>query len=158
MSTKVVINDFSIMLFSHQIMSDSLQPHGLQHARLLCPPLSPGVCSDSCPLNQWCHPTISSSVTPFFSCPQSFPASVSFPMSWFLESGGQSEWFFLIHGQIICLQCRRHRKCRSDPWVGIVHWRRKWQPTSIFLPGESHVQRSLVGYSPKSHKESDMTE
>ena len=57
-------------------MSDSLQPHGLQHARLPCPSLSPGVCSNSYPLNQWCHPTISSSVAPFSSCPQSFPASV----------------------------------------------------------------------------------
>ena len=59
-------------------MSDSLRPHGLQHDRLPCPSLSPGVCSNSCPLSQWCHPTISSSVFPFFSCPQSLPASVSF--------------------------------------------------------------------------------
>ena len=63
-------------------MSDSLQPHVLQQARLPCPSLSPGVCSDSCPLSQWCHPTISSSVAPFFFCPQSFPASGSFPKSW----------------------------------------------------------------------------
>ena len=68
---------------------DSLQPHGLQHARLPCHSVSPGVCSDSCPLSQWCHPTISSSVTPF-SCPRSFPSSGSFPMSWLLASGGQS--------------------------------------------------------------------
>ena len=58
-------------------MSYSLQAHGLQHARLPCPSLSPGVCSNSCPLSQWCLPTISSSVTPFSSCPQSFPASRS---------------------------------------------------------------------------------
>ena len=69
-------------------MSDSLQPHGLQHTRPLCPPLSPRIYSDSCPLNQWCHPTISSSVIPF-SCLQSFPASGSFPMSQFFASGGQ---------------------------------------------------------------------
>ena len=62
-------------------MSDSLLPHGLQHARLLCPSLSPWACSNSCPLSQWCHPTISSSVVPFFSCPQFFPASGSFPVS-----------------------------------------------------------------------------
>ena len=67
-------------------MSDSLQPHGLQHARLLCPPLSPGVFSDSCP----CYLAISSSVTPFFSCPQFFLASGYFPMSWLFASGGQS--------------------------------------------------------------------
>ena len=54
------------------VMSDSLWPHGLQHTRLPCPSLSPGVCSNSCPLSRWCHPTISSSITPF-SCPQSFP-------------------------------------------------------------------------------------
>ena len=70
-------------------MSDSLQLHRLQHTRLLCPSLSPGVCSDSCPLN-WCHPTISSSVIPFSSCLQSFPASGSFPMSRLFASGSQS--------------------------------------------------------------------
>ena len=59
----------------------SLQPHGLQNARLPCPSLSPSVCSNSCPLNQWCHPAISSSVIPFSSCLQSFPALGSFPMS-----------------------------------------------------------------------------
>ena len=65
-------------------------PHGLQHTRLLCPLLSPRVCSNSCPLSQWCHPTISSSVVPFSSCPLSFPASGSFPMSQLFTSGGQS--------------------------------------------------------------------
>ena len=60
-----------------------------QHTRLPCPSLSPGACSHSCPLFQWCHPTISFSVTPFSSCPQSFPASESFPMSWLFESGSQ---------------------------------------------------------------------
>ena len=75
--------------FSRCVTSDSLWSHGLQHARLPCPSLSPGVCSDSCPLSRWCHPTISSSVTAF-SCPQSFPASGSFPMSWLFTSGGQS--------------------------------------------------------------------
>ena len=71
-------------------MSDSLWLHGLQHVRLLCPPLSPRVCSNSCPLSWWCHPTISSSVTPFSSCPQSFPASGSFLVIWPFASGGQS--------------------------------------------------------------------
>ena len=71
-------------------MSDSLPPHGLQHARLSCPSPSPRVCSNSCPLSKWCHPTISSFITPFSSCPQSFPASVSFPMNWLLAPGGQT--------------------------------------------------------------------
>ena len=64
-------------------MSDSLQPHGLQHSRLSCPSPTPRACSESCPLSRWCHPTISSSVVPFSSCLQSFPASGSFPMSQF---------------------------------------------------------------------------
>ena len=71
-------------------MSDSLWPHRLQHARLLYPPLSPRVCSDSCPLSLWCYLTISSSAAPFSFCPQSFLASGSFPMSRLLASGGQS--------------------------------------------------------------------
>ena len=70
-------------------MSDSLQPHELKHAMLPCPSQSPRVFSNSCPLSQWCHPTISSSVVPF-SCPQSFPASGSFPFSRPFVSGGQS--------------------------------------------------------------------
>ena len=76
--------------FSCSVMSDSLRPHGLQLARLPCPSPTPGVYSHSCPLSQWCHPTIPSSVVPFSSCLQSFPASGSFPMSQFFESGGQS--------------------------------------------------------------------
>ena len=79
-----------LLLVSHWVMSNSLQPPGLQHARLPCPSLSSGVCSNSYPLTWWCHPTISSSVSPFSSCPQSFPASWSFPKSWFFVSGGQS--------------------------------------------------------------------
>ena len=79
-----------LLLFSHSVVSDSLQPHGLQHARLPCPSPSPAACSNSCPLSQWCLPTISSFVIPFSSCLQSFLASESFLMSWLFESGGQS--------------------------------------------------------------------
>ena len=68
----------------------TLWPHGPEHTRLLCPLLSPRVCSNSCPFNQWHHPTISSSVALFSSCPQSFPASGSFPKSQFFASDGQS--------------------------------------------------------------------
>ena len=71
-------------------MSDSLRPHGLQHARPPWPSLTPRACSNSCPLSQWCHLTISSSVVPFSSYLQSFPASGSFPRSQFFVSGGQS--------------------------------------------------------------------
>ena len=71
-------------------MSNSLQPHEPQHTRPPCPSPTPGGYPNSCPLSRWCHPTISSSVVPFSSCPQSFPASRSFQMSQFLASGGQS--------------------------------------------------------------------
>ena len=71
-------------------MSDSLQPQGLQHTRLPCPPLCPRVCSISCPLSQWCYLIISSSATPISFCLQSFPVSGSFPMSQLFPSGGQS--------------------------------------------------------------------
>ena len=71
----------NLLLFSHSVLTDSSQPQRLQHARLPCPSPSLGACSNSCPLIHWFHPTISSSVTPFSSCFQSFPASGSFPMS-----------------------------------------------------------------------------
>ena len=93
------------MLFSHSVVSKSLQPHGLQHGKLPCPTPSPGACSNSCPLSQWCHPTISFSVIPFSSCLQYFPASGSFPISQFFTWGGPSigasasifQWIFRIH-------------------------------------------------------------
>ena len=76
--------------FSGSVVSNSLQTHGLQHSRPLCPSPTPGVHPNSCPLSRWCHPTISSSVVPFSSCPQSFPASESFQMSQLFTSGGQN--------------------------------------------------------------------
>ena len=72
---------WKLLLFSRHVMSNSLRPHGLQHARPPSPSSSPGVCPSSCPLNRWCHPTILSSVALFSFCLQSFPASGSFPMS-----------------------------------------------------------------------------
>ena len=88
--TERILVGYGPLLFSCSVVSDSLWLHGLQHARLLCPSLSPRTCSNSCPLSRWCHPTISFSVIPFSSCPQSFPASGSFQMSQLFESGGQS--------------------------------------------------------------------
>ena len=76
--------------FSHSIMSNSLWPHEPQHARLPCPSPTPRVYPNSCPLSRWCHPTISSSVIPFSSCPQSFPASGCFEISQLFTWGGQS--------------------------------------------------------------------
>ena len=76
--------------FSHSVVSDSLRPHELQHARPPCPPPAPRVHPNPCALSRWCHTTISSSVVPFSSCPQSFPASVPFQMNQLFTSGGQS--------------------------------------------------------------------
>ena len=75
--------------FSHSVVSDSLRPHELQHARPPCPSPTPGVHPNSCPSSQWCHPAISCSVVPFSSCPQSLPASGSFPMSQLFSWSGQ---------------------------------------------------------------------
>ena len=81
---------FSSVQFSPSVMSDSLRPHELQDARPPCPSPTPGVHSNSRPSSWWCHPAVSSSVVPFFSCPQSLPASESFPMSRLFAWGGQS--------------------------------------------------------------------
>ena len=117
--------------FSHSVVSDSLRPHGLQHTRLPCPSPTPEACSNSDPLSRWCHPTISSSVGPFFSCLQSFPASGSFPSSQFFASGGQSigvsasasvlpmkqDWFPLGWTGWISLQSKRLSRVLSKTRV-----------------------------------------
>ena len=80
----------SSVQFRHSVVSASLRPHELKHSRPPCPSPTPGVKSNSCPLSRWCHPAISSSVIPFSSCPQSLPASGSFPMSQLSAWGSQS--------------------------------------------------------------------
>ena len=85
-----LVHSFYSVQFRRSVVSNSLQPHGLQHVRLPYPSPIPGAWSNSCPLSWWCHPTISSSVVPFFFCLQSFPTSGSFQMSQFFSSGGQS--------------------------------------------------------------------
>ena len=89
-SSQLLVSLFYSVQFSRSVMSNSLQPHGLQHTRPPCPSPTPRVYSNSCPFSWWYHPTISSSVILFFSCLQSFPASGSFQMSQFFPSGGQS--------------------------------------------------------------------
>ena len=111
----------SVSQFSRSVVSDSLWPHGLQHTRPPCPSPTPGVYSNSGPLSQWCHPTISSSVVPFSSHLQSFPASGSFQMNQLFVSSGQSigasastsvlpmniqDWFPLKWTGWISLQCK----------------------------------------------------
>ena len=93
MTKKIKLSDTSDLcsfLFGRSVVSNSLRPHGLQHNMLPCPSPTPRVWANSCPLNRWCHPTISSSFVPFSSCPRSFPASRSFPMGRLFTSGGQS--------------------------------------------------------------------
>ena len=89
MMLSFLLNRTSVQ-FNHSVMSDCLQPHETQHARPPCPSPTPGVYPNPCPLSRWCHPTISSSVIPFSSCPQSLPASGSFQMSQLFTSGGQN--------------------------------------------------------------------
>ena len=122
-----IVNRLSVQ-FSHSVMSDSLQPHGLQHTSTP----TPRACSNSCPLSRWCHPTISSSVVPFSSCLQSFPASGSFPMSQLFASGGQSigasasasalpksiqDWFLLGLTGLISLQSKGLSRVLSNTTV-----------------------------------------
>ena len=128
--------------FSHSVVSDSLQPHESQHARPLCPSPTPRVYSNSCALSWWCHPAISSSVIPFSSCPQSLPASESFPMSQFFAWGGQSfslsiipskehpglisfrmEWLDLlaVQGTLKCL-LQHHTSEASILWCSAFLW------------------------------------
>ena len=122
----------SSVQFSRSVVSDSLQPHGLQHARPPCPSPTPGVYSNTCPLSRWCHPTISSSVIPFSSCLQPFPASESFPVSQPFASGGQSigvsvsasvfpmniqDWFPLGLTDLISLQSKELSKALSNTTI-----------------------------------------
>ena len=125
-------------------MSDSLQPHGLQHARPHCPSPTPRVYSNSCPSSQWCHPTISSSVLSFSPHLWSFPASGSFPMSWFFASGGQSI------GALQYTSCLKIEACFTSPLAPLN--KSRWashmaQPSWKPLPFSSHPQ-SLKGLSP----------
>ena len=121
--------------FSRSVVSDSLLPHGLQHARLPCPSPTPGACSNSCPSSRWCHPTILTSVVPFSSCLQSFPTAVSFTMSQFFSSDGQSfgasasvislsneyselisiwiDWFDLLAVQRTCKRLLQHHSSKA---------------------------------------------
>ena len=102
----------SVLLFSRSVVSESLQPHGLQHTRLPCPSPSPRVCSNSCPLSWSCHPTISFSVTPFSSCLQSFPALGSFPMKSVLRIRWPKYWSFSISP--------------SNEYSGLISFRIDW--------------------------------
>ena len=133
----------------------SLGAHGLQHASLPCPSLSPGVCSNTYPLSQWCYPTISSSVYAFSSCPQSSPISGSFPMSWCFTSGGQiiiapasasvlpmniQDWFPLGLTPLISLQA----KGLSGVFPSITIWKHQFSSSQPSLWFNSHIHTWLL--------------
>ena len=139
---------FSLVQFSRSVMSNSLWPHGLQHARLPCLSASPGDCSDSRPLSWWCHPIITSSVIPFSSCLQSFQASESFPMSQFFSSGGQSigasasvlpmniqDWFPLGLTGLISLQSKGLSRVFSNTRVQ----KHQFFGSQLSLKASSHI-------------------
>ena len=144
-----------LLLFSHSAVCDSLWPHGLQHTRPPCPLPTPGVYSNSCPLNWWCHPTISSSVITFSSCLQSFPAFRSFPMSQFLASGGQTievsalasvlpmnnqNWFPLGLTALISLQSKGLSRVFSNTTIQ----KHQFFGTQLSLWSNSHIQTWLL--------------
>ena len=166
-----------LLLFSHSVVFDSLRPHELQHTRLPCPSPSPGVCSNSCPLSQWCHPIISSSVTSFSSCPQSFPASGSFPMSLLFASGGQCTggsastsvlpmniqgWFPLgLTGLILLSKGLSRVFSSTTARISSLKWRKGWMTSQAILKSLRPCSRDSSKSSNSSHirkttwKESD---
>ena len=143
-----------LLLFSRSVVSDSLWPPGLQHTRLPCPSPSPRACSNSSPLSQWCHPTISSSVVPFSSCLQTFPTSGSFLMSQLFTSGGQSigtsasvlpmniqDWFPLGLTGLISLKSKGLLRVFSNTTVQ----KHRFFSTQPSLWSSSHIHTWLLG-------------
>ena len=141
--------------FSDSVMSNSLQPHGLQQARLPCPSQTPRACSNLHPSSQWCHPTISSSVGPFSSYLQSFPASESFQMTQFFTSGGQNigasasasvlpmniqDWFALQLTGLIFLQYKGLSRVLSNTRVQ----KHQFFGTLLCLWSNSHIRTWLL--------------
>ena len=136
--------------FSHSVMSESLWPHGLQHARLPCPSPTLRACSNSCPPSRWCHPTILSSVIPFSACLQSFPAPGSFPMSQLFVLDGQSigasasasvlsmniqDWFHLGLISLISLQSNRFSRVFSNTTIQ----KHQFFTAQLLLWSNSHI-------------------
>ena len=143
------------LLFSHLVVSKSLQPPGLQHTRLPCPSPSPRVCSNSCPVSQWCHPAFSSFVAPFSFCLQPFPASRSFQMNRLFTSGGQSVgtsasasvlpmniqvWFPLGLTGLISLLSKGFSRVFSSTTV----WMHQFFGAQPFLLSSSHIHTWLL--------------
>ena len=156
-------NHYMLLLFSCLVMSNSLQPRGLQHARLPCPSPSPGACSNSCHLSRRCHATILSSVVPFSSCPESFPASGSFLMSQLFASGGQrtgasasasvlpmnsQDWLPSGWTDWISLQSKGLSRVFSNTTVQ----KHQFFDTQPSLWSSSHIHIWLLEWKPQSQK------
>ena len=158
-TVKLIFQDTHQLLvsvqFTHSVVSDSLRTHRLQHTRLPCPSPTPGACSNSCPSSWWCHPTNSSSVIPFSSCLQPFPASGSFPMSQFFASGGESigtsasasvlpidiqDWFPLGLTGLISLQSKGLSRVFSNTTVQ----KHQFFSTQLSLWSNSHIHTCLM--------------
>ena len=150
-----IIKWLNSVKFSRSVMSDSLGPHGLQHARPHCPSPTPGIYSNSCPLSWWCHPTILSSVLPFSSCLQSFPASGSLPMSQFFASGGKiigpsasasarpmniQDWFPSGLTALISLQSKGLSRVFSNTTIQ----KHQFFGAQLSLPSNSHIHTRLL--------------
>ena len=125
-------------------MSSSLWPHGLQHTRFPCPSPTPGACSNSCPLSQWCHPTISSSVIPFSSCLQSFPASASFQMSQFFTSGGQT---IGVSASVLPMNIQDWFPLGWNGWISLL----SKELSRVF--SQHHSSKASINFSLKALKE-----
>ena len=145
-----------VIQFSCSVMSDSLRFHELQHTRPPCPSPAPGVYPNLCPLSRWCHPTISSSVVPFSSCPQSFPASGSFPVSQLFTSGGQN-WVLknrcfwtvvlekTLESPLDCKEIKSVNPKGNQPWIFIEKTDAEAE-TPIFWPPDA--KNWLIGKDP----------
>ena len=137
-------HDWATELNWRSAVSDSLWPHGLQYARLPCPSPTPGVYSNSCPLSRWCYPTISSSVVPFSSCFQSFPASGYFPMSQFFASGGQNIGVS-ASASVLPMNIQ---DCFPLEWTGWISLQSKELSRDVLIQLSSMTQLEFVSFLP----------
>ena len=138
---------FSSVQFSCSVVSNSLRPHEPQHARSPCPSPTPGVYSNPCPLSHWCHPAISSSVVPFSSCPQSLPASGSFPMSQLFSSGGQR---IGVSASTSVLPVNT-QDCSSSGWTGWISLQSRGSQESPWTPHFKSINSSALSFLSQSN-------
>ena len=128
--------------FSHSVVSDSLQPHELQHARPPCPSSTPRVHSNSCPSSRWCHPAILSSVVPFSSYPQSLPASESFPVSQLFAWGGQSTGVSALASFL----AKKSQDWSPLEWTGWISLQSKGLSKSLPAPQFKSINSSALSF------------